>query len=190
MQNINIKHRKLSTKTNKLRGQGEVPGILFGEGETIDTIKVDKTELLRALESDGEVYSINATSSGTSRGIAKIAEVQKHPVTREPLHFSLQKIKRGEISDFEIPIQVMGQANGVKNGGVLVLLKNSLNVVGKPRNMPDHLTLDVSGLSIGEKITVASIQYDKSKLRVLEDATDIIAICNPPVKGEMSKEVL
>lgn len=111
----------------------------------------------------------------------KFGEIQRDPVTHDFIHFSLVQMPQGVENEVNIPVNLTGTPVGVKKGGVLVVMKDEITVNGKPRSIPERIVANVSGLDIGDKLTVDNLNIP-NRVDAMEDESEVVAICRPPVK--------
>lgn len=184
MNKLNIMPRKLIEKNTRLREKNYVPGVLIGEQRENEFVKMRKTDLDQALSRDGEVYTVQR---GDKEIFVKVSEVQRDPVHHKPIHFSLEKMTKGETSEVEIPISFRGEPEGVKSGGVFVILKDTIRVAGKPRKIPKQIEVDSSKLEVGDKLTINDLA-NKKDIEINENNLEVIAICKPPIVEKTSQD--
>jgi len=91
-----------------------------------------------------------------------VQEYQLHPVTGDILHVDLRVAKKGEVSDYLVPIETVGVPKGIKNKGVLVITKRRIRVRGKIEDIPAKIVLDVSDLDKNESILIRDIEPPKN----------------------------
>lgn len=178
MNTIKVKNRSLNRKPRELRKIGMVPGTLYGPGVPTTPIKMGAFELEKMLARDGEIYQVKSPSGNV---MVKFGDIQREPVSQELLHFSLVQLPRGEKNEVEVPIDITGTPEGVKKGGVLVVLKDNIPVEGMPSKIPEMLTGDVSDLDIGDSLKVRDLKIPKPIDVSIEDS-EVVAICRPPAK--------
>lgn len=168
MNNLKINNRKSGMSTRDLRDAGHIPGVVFGP--TIDSmmVKVHHQDLRKAFDKKGEVYQI--TTKSRVPVFVKFDEVQKDPVTGEFIHFSLLEMPKGITNEVDIPVNFDGTPEGVKKGGVLLVLKNEIPVQGKPRSMPTEIKVEVNDMEIGDKLTVDDLDIP-NKVEVMIDGS-------------------
>ncbi len=176
MNKIKIENRILDSKSHELRNQKIIPGVIYGPTINTEPIKATLREIKKATEQPGEIYQVNHCDKSL---FVKFENIQKDPVSHELLHFSLVQIPQGAEGKVEIPIQLNGTPFGVKKGGVLLTIKDSVTVNGKPRSIPKKIEADISNLKIGDKLTVHDLNIPK-KVYAVDHRTDIIAVCRPP----------
>lgn len=184
MQMIDVKLRTRGSNNRKLRESNFIPGTIYGPSVSNTPIMATEREVSKALEESGGVYKV-MTKQGPV--FVKFDEVQKDPVTRDLIHFSLLELPKGVENEVEVPVGLRGTPVGVRQGGVLVVLKDELALSGTPRAIPNKLMADISKMEIGDKLTVSDLKIPKNVDPVEED-DEVIAICQPPVKTERASE--
>jgi large subunit ribosomal protein L25 len=170
-----LPREKTGTKASRrYRKKGFVPVEIYGRGEKNIHGLVRKSDLLKILhKTHGESLVINGKINGKPLPII-IKDIQTHPITEEILHVDLQMIHAGEEIEIEVPVVIVGEAPGVKAGGVLEVLKKTLTVRTLPVNIPPHIEIDVSNLKVGQAIHVKDIQTKDFKL--VDDPETVIVV--------------
>jgi large subunit ribosomal protein L25 len=170
-----LPREKTGTKASKrYRKEGFVPVEIYGRGEENIHGLVRKSDLLKILhKTHGQSLVLNGKINGKTLPII-IKEIQIHPVTDEILHVDFQMIHAGEEIEIEVPVVIVGEAPGVKAGGVLEVLKKTLTVRTLPVNIPPHIEIDVSNLKVGQAIHVKDIQTKDFKL--VDDPETVIVV--------------
>lgn len=140
---------------NDLRKEGLVPGVIYGGEKTVH-FSVE-TNNLNPIIYTGEFFKVDIEVDGeTYTTITK--DVQFHPVTDEVLHIDFQELKKGKKVKTTIPVHLEGKPVGVTEGGILQHKLLRLNVRVKPENMVEHLTMDVSHLTLGSSLKVQDLE--------------------------------
>jgi large subunit ribosomal protein L25 len=115
--------------------------------------------------------------------------MQLDPVKGTLIHMDLMRISLTEKSKFEVPVRIVGEADGVKNSaGVLDIPTHSLEVRCLPGDLPATIEVDVTNLGIGDNFKVADLKLD-AKIEVLEDPETVIATVVAPRVEEPAPEV-
>lgn len=155
-----------------LRISERVPGVMYGGGERVhfSVAEIDLNRLVSMpdtlqinLDVEGKVYS------------AVLQEIQRHPVTDRIVHMDLLELIPGKAIKTTLPVRVTGNSEGVKAGGKLMLNYRKVRIFGRPEDLPNDITLDISKLNIGDMIRIREVQVPNCK--VLEaDASAVITI--------------
>lgn len=154
----------------KLRGTGRVPAVVYGHGDAPRAIAVDAHELtlLMAAVSTGTTIISLAVEGEGSQDVL-IRDVQKHPYRPEVLHVDFFHVHAGETLTLKVPVRLTGDPFGVHTeGGVLDHVLYELEVQTLPRNIPDVIEVDVSGLKVGESVRVSDVSA--GDFQILNDA--------------------
>tara|TARA_B110000967_G_scaffold207338_1_gene256420 strand:+ start:1274 stop:1882 length:609 start_codon:yes stop_codon:yes gene_type:complete len=159
MKSVSISAAKrvdLGKKEAKLsRAAGNVPCVMYG-GKTNQHFTV-KENALNNLVYTPKVYSVAIDIEGTTIN-ALIKDIQFHPVTDRILHIDFIELVPGQEVNTFIPVVFEGSSIGVRNGGKLRTTLRKLSVRATPENLPDNVTLDISEMTIGEKVYVRDIE--------------------------------
>ncbi|MGV6828318.1 MAG: 50S ribosomal protein L25/general stress protein Ctc [Flavobacteriales bacterium] len=144
---------KVATKA--LRNAGMVPCVVYG-GDA--PIHFSAPELaFNKLVYTPDVHTVVITLEDGKKINAIMQDIQFHPVTDRILHMDFYQIFDDKEVSMEIPVRVIGNSPGVRNGGVLRIVNRKLRVKALPQNLPDFLNADISKLKIGNKFTVGEL---------------------------------
>ncbi len=149
-------------KANALRRQGFVPAVIYGP--TIDStpIIVEQKELRALFSKITRSSRIELSVSDHEKGKKLdvfVKAIQYNPITDEPIHVDFYHPDTGRPLRLHVPIRIVGEAPGVKAGGVLNVLFRTILVHGLPKDIPPIIELDVSNLGIGEGIRVRDVDF-------------------------------
>lgn len=150
---------KKAAKT--LRQQDLIPCNLYGNGENV-TFTVTTGDV-RKLIYTPDTLIVNLTV-GEKNCKAIVKELQFHPVTEQIFHIDFLEVTEEKPVVVNIPIQLTGHAEGVKAGGKLSLEMRKLKVRGIYTNFPDRMTIDVTELGLGKKLSVGQLHFDNLEL--------------------------
>lgn len=182
-----------SRPSRRLRKQGLIPGVLYGSGKEAQPIAIDEHDLREALSTDAGLHAIlDVTFEGKRRPhIAILKEHQLDVVRHVVTHVDLQEIRLDEPIDSTVSIVVEGTSAGVKQGGLLDMLAHEVTVHGLPADIPEHVTLDVTPLGIGDHGRVADLAVPDS-VTVLDDPEQTICSVLAPrvVEEEVAEEAV
>ena len=167
-----IRETKGKEKAKKMRGQGQVPGVVYHRGERSIPISVDTKEITRILRSaGGDNVLINLTiekEKKKSRSVL-IKEIQQDPVKRGILHVDFNEISLTEKITVDVEVVAQGEPVGVKQeGGLLDHPLRELKVQCLPADIPKHIDVDVSQLKLNDSIHVRDLKLSE-KIKVLTD---------------------
>ncbi len=173
----------------KLRATGQVPAIIYGHARAPQALQLDAHALTLLLEKHPYQSTVIALSVGSATSNTLIREIQRHPFKKQILHVDFQELVAGEKVTVPVPLQFTGTAEGVKNGGgILDQVMHELEVSCDPANIPHHIVVDVSPLTIGHSIHAGDIPLpDGVTLESPAEAT--VCVCSAPkVEAEPTPE--
>src|SRR6476620_2616564 len=164
-----------------LRREGKVPGVIYGHGREAESVTVDTATLNKMLVGISAATAIvDVTVDGRDPVQALIREIQLH--SRRPseiIHLDLYEVRSDEEITLQVPVRLIGVPDGVRNfGGVLDHVLRELEIEVLPADIPEHVDLDVTALTIGHSLFVRDLQVPKAK--VLNDPdTPICTVVAP-----------
>jgi large subunit ribosomal protein L25 len=153
----------------KLRADGQVPAVIYGHNRAPQSLAINARDLDRLLSRISAANTVveHSRDGGSSRTL--IREIQRHPFTRHVLHVDFQELVAGEQVTVQVPLILVGTADGVRNGGgVLDQVLYSLEIQCDPASMPNHIDVDVSNVGVGESLHVRELTVPAG-VTVLDD---------------------
>lgn len=150
-----------------LRKQELVPCNLYGNGQNV-TFTVNVNDV-RKLIYTPDTLVVNLTIDGKAC-TAVVKELQFHPITEDVLHIDFLEVTEAKPVTVEIPVTLVGHAEGVKAGGKLSLEMRKLKVRGIYTQIPDRIEIDVTPLGLGKKFQVADVKIEGLQMMNVKDA--------------------
>jgi large subunit ribosomal protein L25 len=169
-----------SRTARRLRGEGRVPGVVYGgEGDAV-AFQVDARELRTALAHGGAVIDLELDGGKAQPVVVK--EEQRHPVTGRLLHVDLLRVRLDKPIQATTVVELDGgeEAPGVKEGGVLEQVTREINIEALPTSIPDAIHLDVSGMNINDTITLAELAVPPDVTLLDDPEETVLATLTPP----------
>ena len=167
-----------------LRRDGHVPAVIYGRAREPLSLTVPARDFERLLEKFAAENTVIELNIDGSMARTLIREIQRHPVKRNVLHVDFQELVAGERMVVSIPIVLQGTPEGVRNsGGILSQVLQELECRVDPLNMPSHITVDVTPVSIGHSLHVSDIAIPEG-VEVLDDPDSTIAVVAAPKEEE------
>ena len=167
----------------QLRQSGRVPGIIYGHGEPSIPFHVKELDL-RSLIYTNETHTVNLELDGSPMRCI-LREVQFHPVTDRVSHIDLIIIRAGEKIKIDVPVNLIGTAAGVKDGGVMDFSLHRLSIEVLPDAIPQHIDLDISSLKIGHSLHVSDIPSQPGYTIATDPHSVIVTIAAPKAAEEV-----
>jgi large subunit ribosomal protein L25 len=169
--------KEIGSFANRVRFEGNVPGIFYAHGEENINITVTPAGL-RPLIYTKDTHIVNLQIDNGVTKTCILRDVQFHPLTDKVIHFDLQGVKEDEELAIEVPVVLVGSPKGVKDGGTLQLVIHKLKVLCLPKYIPENVKIDVSNLGINDSIHVRDLPLEN--VTVLENAASTVVAVVPP----------
>ncbi len=175
-----------SAHARRLRRDGWVPGVIYSDGGLARRVSLPKHEfeqVLRHHSSEHVMINIQVDSGAEEPVLVK--DVQHNALNGGVVHVDLQHVDMNRKIRVEVPVELIGEAEGVKNqGGVLDHLLHFIDIECLPGDIPETVDVDVSALKIGDMITVKDLVIDRSKYTLIADEETGVALVAVPKVAE------
>jgi large subunit ribosomal protein L25 len=181
---LEVKRRQTKTKSDltQLRKGGRVPGIFYSKHHEPVAIDVEANSLNPLVfTSKAHLISLKVDSEETFDCVLK--DVQFDPVTDKVIHFDLMGLEVGEKAHIEVPVQLVGTAVGIKEGGVLQHILHKIEIECLPSDIPEHIEVDISNLKKGQSIHIGDLNIPNV---VLKQSADSIIVSITHQRAEKS----
>jgi large subunit ribosomal protein L25 len=170
--------------SRRLRHEGKVPAILYGGHSDARALTLSHQKLAIMLENERFYSTILSLKVGDETQAAILKDVQRHPFKNAIMHIDFQRVEENEKIRISIPLHFKGAAAspGVKSqGGIVYHMRNDLEVSCLPKDLPEFIEVDISGLSLNESIHLSQLKVPPGVQLVdlaKEDAA-VVAIHSP-----------
>jgi len=182
-----------SRETRRLRKQGLIPGVLYGKGKAPHPFVVPERDLRGALTGPSGLHAILdvVVAGQTTARPSILKEFQRDPIRGTVTHIDLQEVRLDQPIHALVAVDLVGEAPGVKLGGVLTHVTRDVNIEALPMSIPEHVDLDVGALEIGDTLRVADLPV-LSGVTYLDDPdeTVIVTVTLPKLVVEEEVEVV
>lgn len=170
MQLIAQKREEFGKKTNRLRNERLLPGVIFGKGLPSIPIKIDFVQFIKIYEEVGETTVLDILLEGKTHPVL-VKDLQLHHITSDPIHVGFYEVNLKEKINANIPLEVINEEQNelIKSGDALVLtLLNEVEVEALPTDLPEYFVIDAAKLlDMDSMITVADLDYDREKVEIV-----------------------
>lgn len=172
-----------SAESRRLRRQGLIPGVLYGRGEPV-AISIAERDLRSALTTEGGLNAVLDVVVDTGKVHPSVLkEYQRDNVRGVITHVDLQEVRLDQPIHATVPLHLVGEPAGVKEGGVLSHVTTEVTVEALPMEVPQHLDVDVAELHIGDSLRLGSLQAPQG-VTILDDVETVIATVTAPTRVE------
>jgi large subunit ribosomal protein L25 len=174
-----------SAESRRLRADGLIPGVLYGNGGNAQPFCIEERELRKALTGDHGLHAIlDVVLEGNQRAHhAVLKEYQLDPTRARLLHIDLQEVRLDQAIQTQVVVELVGESEGMKEGGVLSQIQREINVEALPMEVPDRLELDISTMKIGDTMRLSDLRVP-AEVKLLDDPETVLATVTPPTKIE------
>jgi large subunit ribosomal protein L25 len=180
-----------SRATRRLRKDGLVPGVVYGQGGEARPFQVPERALRNVLQEGQTLLDLEVDGSKAVPVVIK--EQQHHPVRGEVTHLDCLEVRLDEEIQSEVAIELEGTENapGVREGGVLEHVTREITVEALPTAIPEQIIVDVSAMEINDTISLATVSVPAGVKVMADEPEEItIATLSPPrVEEEPEPEV-
>jgi len=176
-------NKRLGVK--KVRTNGRIPAVIYGRHNKPQNLEVTSKELEQVIHTaHSEILLVNLAVDKNSR-LALVREIQHHPLSGKMLHVDFQEVAENEKVTAMVPVETLGEAEGVKTGGgVLEHVLFKVKVRATPNNLPDVITVDVSKLVIGQSIHIGDIQPPEGVEIIGKKETPVVSVAAPLTEAQ------
>jgi large subunit ribosomal protein L25 len=144
----------------QMRREGYIPSVVYGGGSDNKNVKVHaKTfrDMLNNAASDSILVTLDLGDSNSQ--LAFLQDVQQNAITGEILHVDFLAVNQDTSINAALPLELTGEPEGVKAGGLLEQMLHSLDISCLPKDLPEGITADVSALEIGDALHISEVNF-------------------------------
>ncbi len=172
----------------RLRASGRVPAVLYGHGTKPQHLSVDARQFGQALRTDAGVNVLISLEVGRDQHLALAKEIQRHPVRGDLLHVDFIQVRRGEKVHVQVPVHLVGEAPGAREGGIVDQDLYQVNVEAEVTAVPEAVEADVSGLGVGDVLRVADLKAPGGAVILDDLEASVVSVVAPTVEPEPEAE--
>lgn len=152
---------KKKSDLTELRAQGLIPAVIYGKGLESQSVAVKKADFMNCYKKSFKEIAFYEILFEGKKYHTLLKEKQTHPVNRDFLHLDFMVIPPKSMIEVDVPVRVVGEAAGLKEGGFLDILHRSLKIVVQADQIPEDIELMVSDLRVGDTIHVRDLPAGK-----------------------------
>ncbi|GAA6823796.1 50S ribosomal protein L25/general stress protein Ctc [Helicobacter pylori] len=170
-----------------LRNSGKVPAIVYGYSTKNTSVKVDEVEFIKVIREVGRNGVIElAVGSKTIK--VMVSDYQFDPLKNQITHIDFLAINMSEERTVEVPVQLIGEAAGSKEGGVVEQPLFDLEVTATPDNIPESIEVDITELEVNDSISVSDLKTT-GDFTIENDENDSVVTVVPPTEEPTEEEI-
>ncbi len=181
--NVAVRDTKGTSAARRLRRDGKLPAVLYGHGEENVSLSVNAHELDAVIRHGGKLVDLQGGVAQT----ALIREVQWDAFGTQVLHLDLTRVSAQESVELSVPIEIRGEAAGVKQGGIIEQMVHDVTVECPASAIPERISIRINDLDVGQSITVGDIELPES-VTILNPAETTVVQCVAAAVEEEEEE--
>ena len=175
----------------KLRTENRIPAIMYGPKTnpmmlSIETAELDK--IIRESGTTGLFFDVKVQDESGKSRIAMLKELQMDTFGLRYLHADLHEIDMDTKVNVTVPVEAEGVCKGVKEGGLLQVIRRELEVLCKPADTPESIVIDISDLGIGDSVHVEDVDLGEAVEIPHEVNFTVITIVPPTASADADEE--
>ncbi len=175
-----------------LRAAGRIPAVIYGRQAKTQNLEVNAKEmedLIHHSVSENLLVDLTVKDDARPKRLALVQEVQHHPLTGRVLHVDFHEVAEDEKVSVLVPVETVGEAEGVKNeGGTLEHVLFKVRVRGLPKDLPEQITVDVAHLRVGQAVHLGEIKAPVNCELIGDKQIPVIAVAAPRTEEEEAAE--
>jgi large subunit ribosomal protein L25 len=170
--------------SGRLRRQGFIPAVLYGEGKESVPLVLSKKDIIQILKLETGENTIFRVATDSGENDVMIKDLQIDPTTDEILHADLIRIAMDKPIQVTVPVVHRGDPVGVKNeGGFIDFVTREVEVECLPKDIPENLVIDISGLHIHQSFKAEHIALPAG-IRLVSEPGQVLVLVSVPHKEE------
>lgn len=190
--NIKAELRERAGKgtARKARSNGLTPAVIYGDKKPPVTITLSSKELTQLVHKKGFFTHIYNIEVGGGKHQALARDVQFHPVTDNVVHVDFLRVSKNTKLTIEVPVTFKNEnlSTGLKRGGVLNIVRHTIEVNCSIDNIPESFEIDLDGTNIGDSIHASRIQLPDGVTTTIQDRDFTVATIVAPTVSKASEE--
>ncbi|MEZ0393310.1 MAG: 50S ribosomal protein L25 [Pseudobdellovibrionaceae bacterium] len=186
-QELNVEARQPGKHNSRaLRRNRKVPAVVYGATEP-QNIFIDESSVVRfnVRAYENSLFNLKSADSKLNNIVVLMKDVNVHPLTRRPQHVDLFALDLKKAVRVSIEVRLEGKPVGLAEGGLLNVVNRQIEIECLPTEIPDGITADISGLSVGDALHVSDLKIPEG-MKVLSSAETTIAVVNLFVEEEVA----
>jgi large subunit ribosomal protein L25 len=166
--------------SRRIRRGGMIPAVFYGEGIESVSLTLNKKDIIQILKSETGENTLFRIAFGGGEKDAMIKAVQIDPTTDELLHADLIRIAMDKAIRVMVPVEVTGEAFGVKTeGGFVDFMTREIEVECLPAAIPERLAIDISGLHLHQSLKVGEVELPEG-VKLISEPNAVVVLIQVP----------
>lgn len=183
---LQAKERKVfrHSALNKIRKEGNIPGVIYGAKKESKSIYLSEKDLIKTIRDVGRNGVISLDVEGNKQNVI-LTDYQSDPLKNILVHVDFRAVDMSKELNANVKVTLVGDAAGVKEGGVMQQSLHEISVTATPANIPQSIDVDVTNVQVEEKVTIADIKGKYSSISFNHEDDEVIASILAPRQEEV-----
>ena len=182
-----------TNSSKKVREENKIPAIIYGDGKSPQPISIDVKDLRIAISKSSFINKIYDLSIDKSKTRVIVQDISQNPVTDRLEHVDFLRVNDNTKVTIEVPVKFTNEAlsPGLKRGGVLNVVRYTVEVICPVKNIPENFEFNLDGLEIGDSIHISHTNMDPEIKPTITDRDFTVASILAPsalVSAEATEE--
>jgi len=165
----------------RLRQEGNIPAVVYGRNSESKSISINSIDFLKTIRENGKNGVISLDVGGSQQDVM-LTDYQQDHIKNEILHADFLAVDKSSKVNASVRINLVGEAAGVKDGGVMQQPVHEVNITSTPGSIPQSIDVDVTNLQVGENLTLADIKTGNYEIN--DDESTVLVSILPPKQEE------
>jgi large subunit ribosomal protein L25 len=179
-----------SSASRRLRREGKVPAVLYGHGTDPLSLAVDHREFVLSMRGEAGRNTIFALELDGKTHTALATEIERHPFRDEVRHVDFLIVDLDEVVSTNVPIQGIGEAPGLKEGGILDWIRPTVQIEGVVSKLPSEIELDLSEMELGSIRRIGDLPEIDGVEYTNDEELTVVSMVTPRGLAEEEEEDL
>ncbi|NJP39023.1 50S ribosomal protein L25/general stress protein Ctc [Alkalicoccus luteus] len=175
------------SRLTKIRQQGNIPAVVYGKKFGSKAVSVNSIDFIKTMRQEGKTGVFKMDIDGTKTDVM-IYDLQYDTLKNEVVHVDFYAADMNVEMDADVPVSLLGEAQGVKDGGVLQQAVYELSVRALPQELPDQIEVDVEKLEVNDSLSVSDLTAGE-KYEFNNDPDEVVVSITPPDEEPEEPEV-
>ncbi|EGQ2711690.1 50S ribosomal protein L25/general stress protein Ctc [Staphylococcus pseudintermedius] len=171
----------------KIREAGKVPAVVYGYGTKNVSVKVDEVEFIKLIREVGR-NGVIELGVGSKQIKVMVSDYQYDSLKNQITHIDFLAINMTEERTVEVPVHLIGEAPGAKEGGVVEQPLFNLEITATPDSIPEYIEVDISELNVNDSLSVADVKVS-GDFTIENEAEDTIVSVVAPTEEPTEEEI-
>ncbi|PLR78937.1 50S ribosomal protein L25/general stress protein Ctc [Bacillus sp. V3-13] len=167
-----------NSSLRQLREEGNIPAVVYGTKIDNKSVYINSADLIKTIRENGRNGIISLDINGSKHEVI-LSDYQQDPLRNEIIHADFRAVDMSSEINAEVRLVLVGDAEGVKAGGVMQQPVHAVTITAKPDQIPSSIEVDVTNLQIGENLTIADITSG-GDYQINDDPEEVIVSILPP----------